>query len=87
MNTDAPPFGGRAYVILTGVDSVPPSLEEVQQSGKISALFEIEAGGRAAFEADPWVKAYLDNNVPVIAVFDDEADAVALHAKIQRGRN
>ena len=87
MNTHPAPFGGRAYIILTGDGSKPPALDDIYKPGSISTLIEVEAGGLPAFEADPWVKGSLKNGVPVIAVFDDEADAIALHEKIRRGRH
>ncbi len=83
MTPQPHPFGGRPYVILTGDDTEPPPLEEMMKPGAVTAVFTVEAGALSTFEADPSPQAYLENGVPVVVVFDDEADAQELHRKIQ----
>ena len=53
--------------------------------GAVTAMFTVEAGALSGFEVDPLRQAYLENGVPVVVVFDDEADARELRRKIQEG--
>ena len=85
MTPQSHPFGGRPYLILTGDNTEPPPLEEVMKPGAVTAVFTVESGALSVFEADPAPHAYLENGVPVVVVFDDEADARELHRRIQEG--
>ncbi len=85
MTLQPHPFGGRPYIVLTGDGTEPPALEKVMKPGAVTAVFTVEAGALAVFEADPLAHAYLDNGVPVVVVFDDEADALELRRKIEDG--
>lgn len=85
MTPQSHPFGGRSYLVLTGDGAEPPPLEELLKPGGVTAMFTVEAGALSVFEADPLHRAYIENGVPIIVVFDDAADARELHRKIQEG--
>ena len=72
----------RATVVLSPHDGPLYSLRDIGKPGTMSAIFMVDAGALEEFTADPMVKTYLDNAVPVVAVFEDAADAVPLERLI-----
>ncbi len=70
-----------AVMILTN-GTEPPSPEELAKPGAVFVTFSIPTGGLDGFRGNAAVSAVLAAGLPVVAMFDDAADAESLRSDI-----
>jgi len=75
-----------AVAVVTGDDSEPPPIDGLFSRPRVSALFEVPAGGLMAFARDPMPKVYLAEGVVVVIAFESEADASQFECDLARIR-